>query len=230
MKVLKTACRWLFVLCLPLLLFTASVTWAANSLWLYEYGFNKYDVDRTTSLAPAELEKAARGLIGYFNSGDEDISLTVTKDGQPFTLFNEREVGHLRDVKGLFRLVYKILLGTAAYALVFTGLSFFLWRDRRNLARGLLWGGGLSLALMAALGLGALFNFDWLFWQFHLISFANDLWLLDPAHDYLIMLFPQGFWYDAAIFCVLAAVTGAVILGGVGWWYVKRNEKAKQPN
>jgi integral membrane protein (TIGR01906 family) len=66
-------------------------------------------------------------------------------------------------------------------------------------------GGGLTLLLVLAMGLGALFDFDWLFWQFHLISFANDFWLLDPTRDYLVMLFPQGFWYDVTLFCALAA-------------------------
>ncbi len=220
---MRIAAKWLFILCLPVLLLTASISWAVNSLWLYQYGFDKYGVSQTTGLEPSELNKAAKGLMAYFNSGDETISLTVMKDGQSFTLFNEREVAHLRDVKGLFRLVYRVLLGTLIYALVYIGLNLFWWRDRRRLAWGLLGGGGLTLALVLALGLGTLLNFEWLFRQFHLISFANELWMLDPTRDYLIMLFPQGFWYDAALLCALVTAVVAVILGGVGWWYVKKS-------
>jgi len=73
---------------------------------------------------------------------------------------------------------------------------------------------------MLALGLGTLLNFDQLFLQFHLFSFTNELWQLDPARDYLIMLFPGGFWYDAAVFCALAAVGLAIILGGVAGGYL----------
>jgi len=222
---MRVAAKWLFILCLPFLLLTASISWAVNSLWLYQYGFDKYGISQTTGLDPSELNKAAKGLIAYFNSGDETISLTVMKDGQSFTLFNEREVAHLRDVKGLFRLAYRVLLGTMIYALVYVGLSFTLWRDRRQLAWGLVGGSCLTLALMLALGLGTLLNFDRLFRQFHLISFANELWMLDPTSDYLIMLFPQGFWYDTALFCALATAVVAVILGGVGWWYVKKSRR-----
>ena len=173
MKIIKNIAKWLFILCLPLLLTTATVSGAANSLWLYRYGFEKYDISQTTGLAQSELDKAAKGLIDYFNSGDETINITVMKDGKPFTLFNEREVAHLRDVKGLFRLVYRVLLGTLIYALVYVGVSLFLWRDRRRLARGLVGGGGLTLVLMVALGLGSLFDFDWLFLQFHLIELCQ---------------------------------------------------------
>ena len=224
MKITRIIAPWLFVLCLTVLLLTASVSGAANSLWLYKYGFEKYNVSQVTGLAPAELDKAARGLIGYFNSGDKFIDLTVEKDGKPFTLFNEREVSHLKDVKGLFRLIYKVLLGSLVYALIFTGISLFWWRDKRRLGGGLFFGGCLTLALMLALGLVIAFNFDQFFLQFHMLSFANDFWMLDPARDYLIMLFPQGFWYDAALFCAIATAAGAFVLGGMGWWQVRKSK------
>ena len=222
MKVLSIAAKWIFILCLPILLLTASIGWAVNSHWLYKYGFEKYNVSQTTGIAEVELEKAATGLISYFNSGGANISLTVIKDGKPFELFNQREVIHLRDVKGLIRLDYWVLLGTLIYTLSYAGVSLF-WRRRRywrQLARRIVGGSGITLALMLAIGLGILLNFDQLFWQFHLLSFSNEFWQLDPTKDYLIMLFPGGFWYDAAIFCALATVGLAVILGGVAGGYL----------
>ncbi len=215
MKVFNSTTKWLFSLCLPLLLLSASIAGAANSLTLYKYGFEKYNISQTTGLSEAELEKAATGLISYFNSAEENISLTVLKDGKPFVLFNEREVTHLRDVKGLFRLDYRVLLGTLIYVLAYAGLN--VWRkERRQLARGLVGGSIMTLALMLALGLGTLLNFNQLFRQFHLLSFTNELWQLDPSKDYLIMLFPSGFWYDVTLCCALATAAGAVVLGGVG--------------
>jgi integral membrane protein (TIGR01906 family) len=222
LRILGIAVKWLFVLCLPTLLLTASLGWAVNSLWLYRYGFDKYNVGHTTGLAQSELEKAAGGLISYFNSDEEYISLTVIKDGEPFTLFNQREVTHLKDVKGLIWLDYRVLLGTLIYVLCYTGVSL-LWRRKkywRRLAWGVVGGGGITLVLMLALGLGTLFNFDQLFLQFHFISFANELWQLDPTKDYLIMLFPQGFWFDATVFCALVTAGLAIILGGVGGGYL----------
>ncbi|MBC8429362.1 MAG: TIGR01906 family membrane protein [Dehalococcoidia bacterium] len=222
MRILGIAAKWLFMLCLPVLLLTASLGWATNSLWLYEYGFEKYNVSQVTGLAEVELEKAAAGLIGYFNSDEDYISLTLVKDGEPFELFNHREIIHLKDVKGLIWLDYWVLLGTLVYVLAYAGISLF-WRKRRywrRLAWGVVGGGGITLALMLALGLGTLLGFDQLFLQFHLISFTNELWQLDPTRDYLIMLFPQGFWYDATIFCGLATTGLAIILGGVSGGYL----------
>jgi len=227
LKIFGIMAKWLFILCLPMLLLTASIAGAVNSPTLYKYGFEKYNVSQTTGLTEAELEKAAAGLINYFNSDEEDISLTVIKDGKPFVLFNEREVTHLRDVKGLFRLDYWVLLGTLIYALAYVGFS--VWRKSwRQLARGLVGGSGLTLALMLALGLGTLLNFNQLFLQLHFISFTNELWLLDPTKDYLIMLFPRGFWYDATLFCAIATAVGAVILVGVGFFIYSSSTRRRR--
>ena len=226
MEIFDRIMKWLFILCLPLLLLSAIIGGAVNSLALYHYGFEKYNVGQKTGLTDAELEKAARGLIQYFNSDEEYISLTAVKDGQPFVLFNQREVDHLKDVKGLFWLDYWVFAGTFFYFLLYA--SFNLWRKEwRRLAHGLIWGSGLTLGLMLALGLGALLNFDQLFLQFHLISFTNEFWHLDPSRDYLILLFPRGFWYDATIFCAAATTAGAIILGGVGGYLslVRRSPK-----
>ena len=234
LRIAGIAAKWLFMLCLPILLLTASIGWATNSLWLYQYGFEKYNVSQTTGLADSELEKAAAGLIGYFNSDEEYISLTVVKDGKPFVLFNQQEVIHLKDVKGLIWLDYWVLLGTLVYAVAYAGVCLF-WRKRRywrRLAWGVVGGGGITLALMLALGLGTLLGFEQLFWQFHLISFTNELWLLDPTKDYLIMLFPQGFFYDTALFCALATGGGAVVLGGLtgSIYYFNKMRAVSQEN
>ena len=225
MRILSIAANWVFIFCLPVLLLTAIIGCAVNSSWLYRYGFEKYDVGSVTDLTDEELEKVAEGLISYFNSSEEYINLTVMKNGG---LFNEKEISHLRDVKKLIWLDYWILIGTLVYALGYTGVCLF-WHKRRywrRLAWSVVGGGGIALVMMLALWLGTLLNFDRLFLQFHFISFSNDFWQLDPTSDYLIMLFPQGFWYDATLFCALGIVVMVVILCGVGGSYLVFTRKA----
>jgi integral membrane protein (TIGR01906 family) len=228
MKAIGIAAKWVFILCLPFLLFTASLAWAINSLWLYNYGFEKYGISQVTGLSESELEKVASGLVSYFNSDEEYISLTVVKDGEPFELFNYRETIHLRDVKKLIWLDYWVLLGTLIYILAYAGVCLF-WRRpkyRRHLAWGLVGGSSLTLGLMLVLGVVSLINFNWLFWQFHVISFtANDFWLLDPTKDYLKMLFPDGYFYDVVLFCALGVAGAAVILGGASGLWLKFRRK-----
>ncbi len=213
---------------MPFLLLSSSIACTLNSAWLFKYGFDKYDVSTTTGLADSELDKVATGLIGYFNSGEEYIDITVKKDGKSFDLFNQREIFHLKDVKGLIWLDYWILLGMLIYALGYAGVCLF-WHKRkywRHLAWGVVGGTGFTLILMLALGLGILVNIDRLFLQFHLISFANELWQLDPSSDYLIMLVPQGFQFYVARLWVLGTAGAAMVLGGVAGGYMLITRKS----
>ena len=76
LKPLSIAAKAIFIFSLPCLVITSSLVWAINSHWLYNYGFEKYDISQTTGLSPIELEKAADGIIHYFNSNEEYLAVT----------------------------------------------------------------------------------------------------------------------------------------------------------
>jgi len=213
-------------LCLPLLLLAASVGWVANSFWFYKDGFEKYRISQTTGLSVQTLESIAVDLIDYFNSDAEYASITAIKDGESFELFNQQEVAHLKDVKGLIWLDYRLFLGALIYVLAYTGVSLFRWRDRRQLARGVAKGSIITLGILVVLGImSTLVDFGTAFTRFHFLAFTNELWRLDPAKDYMIMLFPEGFWYDATLLCGGMMAGLAVILGGASGVYLKRAGK-----
>jgi integral membrane protein (TIGR01906 family) len=150
----------------------------------------------------------------YFNSSQEPLQVRTRIFGQERELFSPREVQHMADVK---RLIWGVYAAGAASGLYLAGMAVQgLWRGGRSywlrLAR-LAWRGGvLTLGLLLGIGLFALAGFDTLFLLFHRISFANDLWQLDPATDYLLALFPQGFWFDATVQVALMAAAGAVAI------------------
>ena len=212
----------LFVMAVPLFLVTNSVTWAINEQRLYHYGFNKYDISRVTGIDNEGLVVAAREIRAYFNSTSEPIDIRAEIYGEERALFNQREVLHMRDVKHLIWGVYGVSLATAVYILGFVGVGFFIYRRlfTAKLMGYLLWGGSLTLAFVVAVGLAALVGFDSLFLLFHQLSFSNDFWKLDPSRDYLVMMFPQGFWFDATLFVALVTVGQAVVLSGIAGSYM----------
>lgn len=219
----------MFVACLPILLLGVSIGWAVNSWWLYEHAFRSYGISQSLAkagleLTDAELEKIYSGLITYFNSGDEYVSLTVVKDGKTTALFTREEAIHFRDVKGLIWRDYWLVVGTLLYCLAYAGGCLFR-RDRRyrlRLARAAVVGSGVTLTLILALGLGAVFGFGQLFFQFHRLFFANEYW---SAPGYMLLLFPERFFYDATLFCALATAGMAIVLGGAGGGYLLATRK-----
>ena len=212
----------LFVLAIPLFLVTGSVTWALNDAGLYNGGFERYDVARRTGITNADLRRAGADIRHYFNSGQELLELRAPVYGVEREIFNEREVAHMRDVKGLVRGVYLLAALSLAYILAATAAGFRWrgWAFVGTLARLVMSGGGLTLALLVAMGALILTAFDALFLAFHLVSFSNDFWQLDPRSDYLIIMFPQGFWFDATARVAITTTAGALSLAGLSGAYL----------
>ncbi|GIW07497.1 MAG: hypothetical protein KatS3mg060_2302 [Dehalococcoidia bacterium] len=92
---------------------------------------------------------------------------------------------------------------------------------RRRWPAGSRPGAGLTLALFTVLGLLALGDFDAFWTQFHVLSFSNDLWVLDPRTDYMSRLYPVPFWFDAVLDAVGRSVGAALVLLAVAAGYLR---------
>ena len=225
LRILGALAVGLFILTIPIFLITSDLRWAVNEVRLYGYGFNKYEVSETTGIRDEDLLVVAQEIIHYFNSDKEPIQITVlTPEGEE--LFNEREVIHLKDVKGLIGLSNHLQEATFGYLIAFV-VGGFLWQRKRfssSLAKTMLGGSILTIALLTVFGIMALVNFEWLFSSFHRLFFSGDSWILS---GYLPQMFPEEFFADAAFFIVGAAVVEAIVLGGIGGFLVLRGRRAK---
>jgi integral membrane protein (TIGR01906 family) len=212
----------LFVIAVPLFLVNASVAWAINDPGLYNQGFEKYRTSQYTGITEPDLRRAGAEIRHYFNSGDEPLSVRTQVFSEEREIFNRREVVHMRDVKGLVRQVYLLAGASMAYilAVAIGGFAGIGWAFTGQLARFLLWGGLLTLGLLLLFGLFAAVGFDSLFLKFHQISFSNDFWQLDPSRDYLIIMFPLGFWFDATMRVAVTSVASAIGLTAVSGAYL----------
>lgn len=208
-----------FILAISVFLVATNVRLAFNSVSLYTYGFERYDVSRTTGLDSAQLESVATEIRDYFNSSEEFLDVNVVLGGEERALFNEREILHMRDVKGLVRGVYSVQQITGLYMLVYVAVALAASRGRglRRLAGLAMAGGLLTTGLVAAIGLALLVGFDYIFYQFHIISFSNDLWMLDPRHNYLTRLFTEGFFLEATVFVAAGVIVESLLLAAAGW-------------
>ena len=218
MKIIQNIIYYLFVCCLPALLITSTICCEVNELSLYEYGFDKYEISQDTGIDKIQLRSVAQHLIDYFNLRADTVQITVVKGDEEFNLFNERELIHLSDVRSLIQLDYWVQRGAFLLIVICALALFFGFRvGWQILVRGLFWGSFITMGLMVALAIWAFFGFERLFILFHLVSFTNEYWILDPARDYLIRLFPGGFFYDAALFGFGAIMLEALLIGGIAF-------------
>jgi len=213
-RYLRSLALFLFVIALPVTLVATNVRFAADEGRIYEYGFDKYDVEARTGFPKDEISRVGEELRRYFNSDEETISVLVEEGGQEVSFFNARETAHLRDVKDLFQITFRVQELSIAFVFTYV-VGVFIWAREgslRRLATQVLAGSLVAIAVILALGGVALLGFDRAFEQFHFIAFSNDLWRLDPRTDHLIQMFPEDFWFDVSMLVGLLTIAEAAVL------------------
>jgi integral membrane protein (TIGR01906 family) len=228
MNVIRSITRWLFIILIPALLLSGTIAWAFNSLWIYKDGFTKYDVSQALGVSLPQLDKSASELIAYFNNPHQEyLDINVTYDnGETAPLYDQADISHMKDVKGVLWLDYSLFLTAALYSIVYI-LASFIWNKRngrKDLAKGAVWGSGLTVALLVFLGFFAVTSFDWFFTTFHEIFFPQGNWQF-PMGDHMITMFPDGFWSDVTLLVGLVALALAVIFWTIGFVSMKRIKK-----
>ena len=185
------------------ILLSVVYTQVTNANLIYN-GFLSY-ADTSAKGVPASAYGAyASALSGYMTGQRDDLTVTAS-DGSAYPGFSEKELLHMRDVRGLVRglNILRFVLGGAGLA----AFALLAWSRRR---RGETWEqalravvGGLSGGALVLSGLALILavwgfvSFDSLFVAFHHLVFRNRMWLLNPREDLLIMLMPTPFfaWY-----------------------------------
>ena len=217
-RVVRLIAAGLFIAALPVFLITTNVRLVINAPVLYSYGFDRYDIPAYTGIEHDELLSAAAQIRDYFNNGEELLDVRVIQRGIRRSIYNEREVLHMKDVKGLVKGVYWVQLASAGLLIAVAAAGFAIYRlrflpDLTGLAS---LGGFATLGLVVLVGLGSLVGFERLFLAFHFVSFSNDLWQLDPRTDMLIAMFPQAFFFDATMAIAGLSVVQALLLALIG--------------
>lgn len=202
----------------------------------YQKEYEKYDVLPDLDMTMEDTMYVTREMMAYLRGNRENLSVVTTVEGKEQDFFNEQDRFHMGEVQGLFLGGLSLRLGaivTAAASLVIllitkatrfaktakTGVISILSRSYQITL-------GILVALLAVLGLAITRDFNAVFTLFHEIFFDNDLWLFDPAKDYMIRMLPEGLFFDFVLRIGVLFVAGLVIALMVFVWLEWRNRKA----
>lgn len=196
----------------------------------YEREYSKYNVTEDVHMEMDDLLDVTKEMMAYLRGNREDLHVPTIVDGQPREFFNDREIAHMEDVRGLF--VGALVLRRICIITAFVCVAL-LWLLKADIAlvvpRSVCWGTGLFFAIICVLGLVISTDFTKYFVIFHHIFFNNDLWLLDPATDLLINIVPEPFFVDTASYIALVfGISVAVIFGVSRWWLRREKRQRKQ--
>jgi integral membrane protein (TIGR01906 family) len=130
-----------------------------------------------------------RNLVDYLK-GKADLTTDF---------FNEKEKLHLKDVKTLIFVANILFYLSSILMLGF--LVYFIKTKNIKKIKGSLFIACISIFIIMLVL--SVFNFSDLFLGFHKVLFSNDLWLLNPLEDKLIVMFPEPFFYEMLIEIVM---------------------------
>ena len=154
--------------------------------------------------------------IDYLLNGEDITFLGDLRFPDGTSLFNARELQHMRDVKVMTQFAYWAAIVISVMAL---GAAYILKRNNR-LTLALFRGGLLTLGIVATIIFMAVFNWDFFFTGFHKLFFESGTWYFAYS-DTLIRLFPEQFWFDAALLIGIST-TAVASLTLLATWYVFR--------
>ncbi len=174
---------------------------------------DRHAIGRTTEFSAEEIAPINEAIVRFFAS---KVSLpdALASTGAPVQVFGDREVHHMEDVRVLVQAVGLARDAAVAMVVLVAGVTLLVRRREgvRSVLNAASRGAAATIALLALLGGLALADFGALFTQFHLVSFANDLWMLDPRTDNLIRIFPFGFWLEATLTLAIRCAFWSVLV------------------
>ena len=192
--------------------------------WVYEYNWTRNQISQNTGLKIDQLNEVSDQIKGYFKDDQEKLEILLQQPGrQVFSLFNQKEIDHMIDVKNLIQAT--LLFERIGLVLLLVFFIFFLFREGSNIFyenfKRIILGSFLIWSILLFLIIfGMIVDFNYTFTLFHKIMFTNDLWILDPNNDFLIMIFPQRFFLEisAAIIILFLLINLIIYFSIFSFW------------
>ncbi|MCI6089408.1 MAG: TIGR01906 family membrane protein [Solobacterium sp.] len=194
--------------------FLSSVNYWSFNKNFYKNEYKKLGVTEYIGISEDDLKKTTDVLLGYIKGNNKTLDIECRINGITRSVFNDREKAHMQDVKNL----YDGAIVVRNVSFVIFVLSFIYIGRSKELFIGYKYSLSLVGLIIAFLLLFCLMDFEGFWLAFHQLFFPfNDLYILDPRYDILVMMVPEGFFFDL---CVLIVASTSVML--VGLYFVLR--------
>jgi integral membrane protein (TIGR01906 family) len=217
---------FLLMISMMCFLVLSSVQFSAFNMGFYEKEFKKFSRAEAIGTTQEALLESTGKMLAYYKGQTEDPQSIVPVNGVDTPIFKDRELLHIGDVKELFKIGFFIRNLSGIAVLLISGIIYGFW-GKREFAKSILWATVLGLFMLSAILGYILLSFETSFTYFHLLTFDNDLWRLDPATENLIKMFPQEFFLDIMIRIALTfMVLCAVLIIASLIWLVSMNRPA----
>lgn len=179
--------------------------WCFNNSF-YKNEYSKLNTASSIGMSNTDLDKTTDVLLGYLKGKYETLEVSANVNGEDRLVFNDRETAHMVDVKKLYDNV--LIVRNVLFVVYLVTFIFVLYSNNAKLIFGEYKKALMVLGfIIGFILLFCLIDFDGFWTNFHHVFFPNnDLWLLDPRTDILIMMVPGQFFFDLCISIILSII------------------------
>jgi len=194
---LTTITSLLFIL----IIISGCLNFIVRSSLIYDYNISTYSIESRTSLPLEKIKEINLSIRTYFFDEKELLDVDI---------YSDKEVLHMKDVKSVMSFIFDLskILSIIFCILTFVLTSYLGVNIYKLIFHSLI----LFSSILILLGASFLLFFQELFIIFHKIAFNNDLWILNPNKDYLLMMYPEDFFRDVAVLILLSSFLLNVIV------------------
>lgn len=188
----RFAC-WLGGMCAIVFLVVWSISSSAFDMDFYHSFYAASSLPGQLEVSLTDMDYAMSLMLEYLQGRADNLDGTITIANESREVYNAREKAHMADVKALWqnaRLAGRtgFLMAAAIWAVI---LLLYKKQGLLYIAAGFRDAGLCFLIFLAFMGLWAATNFTDFWIHFHELFFTNDLWLLNPATDFMINICPE---------------------------------------
>lgn len=194
----------------------------------YQSEYKQLDTAQELGMTENDLFLATNTLLDYLQDKRDDIDVSVSVKGSEGPAFNSKEASHMVDVRGLYH--FAMILRNICMILFVVSIIYLIVRLKKDMLTlfsiSFMKSAVLIAVFMSMLAGWAFVDFDAFWTTFHHIAFRNDLWLLNPATDLMINLFPSDFFFQL-VFRIVAVFGTSFIAIFAGCYLYLRSQLKK---
>ena len=219
MKIIQRAAAFTVMFCVIIAMLITSfqiAIYGDPDYKFYQKEYEKYQVTESLYMDMEDVMEVTSYMMDYLIGKEEVLSIETEVEGRTQDFFNEQDRLHMEDVKNLFLGGLKLRTVMLLLAAVLVLFLILTKADLKKMLTGAYFAAlGVFAILIAGLLVSFAVDFTASFTVFHEIFFTNDLWMFDPAEDYMIRMLPEGFFYDMVMRIGAFFVGGLVLLFAV---------------
>ena len=199
-----------------------------SDMSVYRKEYEKYEVLDELDMTMYDAMYVTREMMDYLRGDKETLSVITEVEGKRQDFFNEQDRFHMREVRDIFAGGLRLRTAALVAAAVSLLILYMCRADvKKILPQTYQVAVGIVLIPTAGIGIAAAIDFNSVFVQFHNIFFDNDLWLFDPAEDFMIRMLPEGLFYDMA-FRVGSLFAGILVILFLLSLYMRWRENSRK--